>query len=60
MPTTFGPFRRCMDAMTFRSAKVKNATANSSGTVIPKIFKIKLTIKKFMTVFLFSVLVLHQ
>ena len=60
MPTTFGPLRRCMDAMTLRSAKVKNATANSNGTVIPKIFKIKLTIKKLMTAFLFYVFVLHQ
>jgi hypothetical protein len=30
-PTTFGPFRLCIDAITFRSAKVKKATTINKG-----------------------------
>ncbi len=36
-PTTFGPLRICIAAMTLRSAKVSMATASSSGTTIARI-----------------------
>jgi len=32
-PTTFGPFRRCTEARTFRSARVKNATVRRRGII---------------------------
>jgi hypothetical protein len=31
IPTTFGPFRRWMEAIALRSAKVKNATTTNNG-----------------------------
>ena len=39
IPTTLGPFRRCIEAITFRSAKVRKAIPNKSGTVIDNIFE---------------------
>ncbi|CAL6448570.1 unnamed protein product [Bathycoccus prasinos] len=36
-PTTFGPLRLCIDAITFRSASVRKATATNTGTIIPRI-----------------------
>jgi hypothetical protein len=36
-PTTFGPFRLCIDAITLRSAKVKKATPTKRGRRIPRI-----------------------
>jgi hypothetical protein len=33
-PTIFGPFRRWMEAIALRSAKVKNATTISNGTSV--------------------------
>lgn len=38
-PTTFGPFLRCIAAITFRSAKVIYATATNNGIIIVIIFK---------------------
>src|SRR3546814_722653 len=35
-PTTFGPLRSCIAAMTLRSKKVRYATATSSGTTIAR------------------------
>lgn len=32
-PTTLGPFRSCMYPNTFRSSRVKNATASRTGTI---------------------------
>lgn len=32
-PTTFGPFRSCIYPNTFRSSKVRKATASSTGTM---------------------------
>jgi len=34
IPTTFGPFLLCMEAITLRSAKVKKATPSNKGIVI--------------------------
>lgn len=39
-PTTFGPRRRCKDAIIFRSAKVVKATANKIGITVNKLNKI--------------------
>ena len=36
-PTTFGPLRRCIEAITLRSAKVMYAIAINTGTIIIKI-----------------------
>lgn len=33
-PTILGPFRSCIYPRTFRSIKVRNATARSTGTII--------------------------
>lgn len=35
-PTTLGPFRSCMYPSTFRSRRVKKATARSTGTIYAK------------------------
>lgn len=34
IPTTLGPFRRCIEAIALRSAKVKNATTINKGTKV--------------------------
>ena len=36
-PTTLGPFLRCIDAITLRSAKTKKATPSNKGIIIPSI-----------------------
>ena len=36
-PTTLGPFLRCIEAITFLSAKVKYATATNNGITMVKI-----------------------
>jgi len=33
-PTTFGPILRCIDAIPFLSAKVKNAIQSITGTIV--------------------------
>jgi hypothetical protein len=40
IPTTLGPRRLCMEAITFLSYRVKYATASNKGTRISNIFKI--------------------
>jgi hypothetical protein len=44
-PTTFGPTRRCIEAINLRSANVKKATAPKRGKIISKL-KVKLSITK--------------
>lgn len=41
-PTTLGPRRRCIVAMTFLSKSVKNATDIKIGRITHKIFKINI------------------
>ena len=44
-PTTLGPFLNCIDPNIFLSANVKYATESSKGTIIKRIFKIRIKLK---------------
>ena len=44
-PTTFGPFRRCIDAITFRSNSVRYATETSRGTTSNNVLAILIKTK---------------
>jgi len=39
-PTTLGPFLRCIEAITLRSAKTKKATPSKRGIIIPNLLSI--------------------
>jgi hypothetical protein len=49
IPTTLGPFRRCIDAITFRSNKVRYATPIRSGRTTKIIFSNEIRIKPVFT-----------